>query len=71
MLEAIRRFMSERLTTEKAVDGQTSAAPRPVELAACALLLELAHADGEFTREEQQHIQRTLIRHFGLDQATV
>jgi uncharacterized tellurite resistance protein B-like protein len=40
-----------------------------VELAACAVLLELAHTDGEFTGEEREHIERTLVRHFGLDDA--
>jgi uncharacterized tellurite resistance protein B-like protein len=40
-----------------------------VQLAACALLLELAHADDEFSPEEQRHIEATLQRHFGLDHA--
>jgi uncharacterized tellurite resistance protein B-like protein len=69
MLEGIRRFVSERLVPQKT--GEVGgASPRPVELAACALLLELAYADGEFTSEEQQHIERTLVRHFGLDEST-
>jgi uncharacterized tellurite resistance protein B-like protein len=73
MLEAIRRFVSERLTTGGDVPANAGApsGPSPVQLAACALLLELAHADGEFTAEEQQHIERTLVRHFGLDEPTV
>jgi uncharacterized tellurite resistance protein B-like protein len=41
-----------------------------VQLAACALLLELAHADGEFSPEEQAHLRRALGRQFGLDEAT-
>jgi uncharacterized tellurite resistance protein B-like protein len=69
MLESIRRFVSERLVPRKTAEAQASG-PRPVELAACALLLELAHADGEFTPEERQHIERTLMRHFGLDEGT-
>ena len=69
MLEAIRRFVSERLVGEQ-VSEPAPSGPRPVELAACALLLELAHADGEFSDEEQRHIERTLVRHFGLDDAT-
>jgi uncharacterized tellurite resistance protein B-like protein len=69
MLEAIRRFVSERLVSEPAAEAAPSG-PRPVELAACALLLELAHSDGEFSSEEQRHIERTLVRHFGLDEAT-
>jgi uncharacterized tellurite resistance protein B-like protein len=69
MLEAIRRFVSERLVGEQETE-HAAAGSRPVELAACALLLELAHADGEFTTEEQRHIERTLVHHFGLDDAT-
>jgi uncharacterized tellurite resistance protein B-like protein len=72
MLEAIRRFVSERLlgASEALGGGATPAGPKRVQLAACALLLELAHADGEFSAEERQHIERTLVRHFGLDEAT-
>ena len=71
MLDAIRRFVSERLVhSSDEVPGSESAGLRPVELAACALLLELAHSDGEFSAEERQHIERTLVRHFGLDGGT-
>jgi uncharacterized tellurite resistance protein B-like protein len=41
-----------------------------VQLAACALLLELAHADDEVSPEERRHIESTLQRHFGLDEAS-
>jgi uncharacterized tellurite resistance protein B-like protein len=72
MLDAIRRFVSERLTGTRNFPSEDSApaGPSRVQLAACALLLELAHADGEFSTEEQLHIGPTLIRHFGVDQAT-
>src|ERR671915_745675 len=70
MLEGIRRFVTERLTPGKTTDAPAPDGPRPVELAACALLLELAHADGEFTEDEQRHIERTVVRHLGLDDAT-
>jgi uncharacterized tellurite resistance protein B-like protein len=72
MLDAIRRFVGERLVKgESAAAGSaTPAGASPVQLAACALLLELAHADGEFSAEERDHIERTLVRHFGLDEAT-
>jgi uncharacterized tellurite resistance protein B-like protein len=71
MLDAIRRFVSERLVHQPNDPASTSGTrSRPVELAACALLLELAHSDGEFSAEERQHIERTLLRHFGLDSAT-
>src|SRR5918995_4228564 len=72
MRKATRRFVTQRLTTGSDVPAGPAepGGPGSVQLAACALLLELAHADGEFTAEEQQHIERTLVRHFGLDEAT-
>ena len=71
MLDAIRQFVSERLLKgDSPADADAPAGTTPVQLAACALLLELAHADGEFSTEERSHIERTLVRHFGLDDAT-
>lgn len=73
MLDAIRRFVSERLIGSSDVSAAAAGAPAGpsrVQLAACALLLELAHADGEFSAEERQHIERTLVRHFGVDETT-
>ena len=72
MLEDIRRFVRERVIGDRrpAADAGPTDAPSRVQLAACALLLELAHADGEFSPEERGHIERTLVRHFGLDAAT-
>ena len=40
----------------------------PVHLAACALLLDIAHADGEFFASEREHLQDVLARHFGLSE---
>jgi uncharacterized tellurite resistance protein B-like protein len=72
MIEAIRRFFNERLvdTARAAVDKPPDQHSR-VQLAACALLLELAHADEEFTAEERAHIESTIARHFGLQQSEV
>src|SRR5262249_2575364 len=67
MLDSIRQFGSRHMTPP------ASPGPRQVgsevQLAACALLLELAHADNEFSQTERTHIQNALIRHFGLNQA--
>jgi len=42
--------------------------PAPdLRLAACALLLELAYADDEFTDEERAHLEGAIRRQFGLD----
>ena len=70
MFNAVRRFVQQHLPS---ADGPSRddapASADPIQLAACALLLELAHADGEFSAEEREHIERTLVRHFGLDAA--
>ena len=73
MLAAIKRFVTGRMIpTESGVQapGLTSG-PSAVQLAACALLLELAHADDEFSQAERAHIESALRRHFGLDATTV
>jgi uncharacterized tellurite resistance protein B-like protein len=72
MLEAIRRFFNERLVDAGAsTPHRASDRHSRVHLAACALLLELAHADEEFTAEERTHIESTMARHFGLQQSEV
>lgn len=38
----------------------------PVHVAACALLLQVAHADGEFSPSEKAHLEDALARHFDL-----
>jgi len=68
MLDAIRAFATRRL--RPAVGQEPSAARPTIELAACALLLELAHADGEFNDAERRQIEGALGRHFSLDEAT-
>ena len=43
---------------------------RNLHVAACALLLELAHADEEFSEDERMHIEAVMRRHFSLDEDT-
>lgn len=65
ILDAIRNLLDRQ--APKTSPGAATAAPDAVRVAACALLLELAHADGEFSAQEQQHIEAAVARHFGLD----
>ena len=65
----IKRFFDAHLAPREA---EAAPAPDdepkrdPLPLAACALLLELAHADDEFSDEERHHIEEALTRHFAL-----
>ncbi len=74
MLKSIKRFFGSHLALEAESDEPAEASvpeAERVKLAACALLLELAHADQEFTDDERLHIEEALTRHFAvsLDQA--
>src|SRR5687767_5845711 len=63
MLDAIRSLFAGR-TDDKS--RQARADIDPVALAACALLLDIAYADGEFSEAERKHLEEVLARHFGL-----
>ncbi len=76
MLEAIKRFFGHSLAPAPAPEEAPGAPGAPtagdrLALAACALLLELAHADDEFTEEERRHIEDTLTHHFAMSAEAV
>ncbi len=70
MLEAIKSFFQNNIAagdagaagaeTEESKEGKPESGERRIEVAACALLLELAHADDEFSDAERQHIEIVL-----------
>ncbi len=71
MLDAIKRFFDTRLAPHEPVESRSGSEAAEagldrdkLALAACALLLELAHADEEFTDDERRHIEDVLTRHF-------
>lgn len=74
MLEAIRNFVSRHIAPTPGAPEtprEEPGAPHDrVAVAACALLLEVAHADEEFTPAERARIEDALERHFGLDRDT-
>lgn len=76
MLHGIKSFFDKNIAAAGGAEGDaeavaSGASPDSVPLAACALLLELAHADDEFSAEERANIEEALVRHFDLEQDAV
>lgn len=67
MLDALRGFFQARATREAQASQSAAPSVDPAQVAACALLLELAHADGDFSESERRYLNNALGRHFGLD----
>lgn len=63
LMDAIRSLLGSRQAPQDSV-AETGAAFDPVHLAACALLLDLAYADGEFSEPERRHLEDVFARHF-------
>ena len=78
MTDPIRMFFQRQMGLRP--NGQAAADRAPLDpevaerrrlhVAACALLLELAHADEHFTDDERSHIEAVMRRHFSLDEDT-
>ena len=55
MLDSIKKlFSSSEAPVPESDDRENN---KDLSLAACALLLELAYADAEFTQDEREHFQ--------------
>ncbi len=48
--------------------GRSSSADRELQIATCALLLDIAHADNEFSPEEELKIEQLMRGHFALSE---
>lgn len=68
LTDAIRRLLRGGAPTPESVEEIADAddGVDPLHLAACVLLLDVAHADGEFSDEERAHLEDVLERHFSL-----
>jgi uncharacterized tellurite resistance protein B-like protein len=60
-LSSLRNFFQSRVPRE-----QKPHSPDPVAIAACALLLEIAHADDDFAEEERERIRRAAREDLGV-----
>lgn len=74
LLDALRSLVRGKAGEPAADQGDTAPLPAPgaddvdpLQLAACALLLDIAHADGEFSPVEREHIAHAVQRHFALE----
>jgi uncharacterized tellurite resistance protein B-like protein len=68
-MDSFKRFFDQRMQPDAGEPGAPGK-PEPLHIAACALLLELAHADEQFTEDERNHIHAVMMRHFALDYDT-
>ena len=66
MMKSIKQFFMNNMAEAPGEEADTQ--PTDLRLAACALLLELAYADDEFTEGERSHLEFAIRRQFGLDQ---
>ncbi len=72
MLDAIRALFAGE-SPKPGPESEDQLAPQgtfyadPLHVAACALLLDVAYADGEFSESERAHLEVVLARHFGLE----
>jgi uncharacterized tellurite resistance protein B-like protein len=65
MLDSIKNFF--RSSMAPPAKAEPTASRKDIRLAACALLMELAHADDQFTEEERKHLESAVQRQFGLE----
>jgi uncharacterized tellurite resistance protein B-like protein len=65
MLDAIKSFFKSSMSPPAKAEAHGSR--KDIRLAACALLVELAHADDEFSDDERKHLESAVQRQFGLE----
>ena len=70
MLKAIQDFFNKNIEPQAEAPAEAESAQDSVAVAACALMLELAHADDEFTDDERQAIEEAVTRHFAVPRET-
>ena len=66
LIDAIRSLFASDVAAPGESQTESLSPVDPLHLAACALLLEVAHADGEFSTAELAHLEDVLQRHFSL-----
>ena len=70
VLDAFKSFFSDKMAAPASVTDAEDPKHPEINVAACALLLELAYADDEFSDPERNHLEATIQRHFDLSAET-
>ena len=71
VLDSLKALFNRHAAVDRPAVAASAAEPDSgLRIAACALLLEMAHADSEFSAQERTHIEAVLVRHFDLDAGT-
>jgi uncharacterized tellurite resistance protein B-like protein len=66
LIDSIKSLFGTKAPAPNTADRPAPAGVDPLHLAACALLLDVAYADGEFSAAERAHLEDVLERHFAL-----
>jgi len=66
MLSMIKSFFKKEIAIGRGVQSKDATYTDKVQVATCALLLEMAYADNEFSTDEKEQIIKTIKRHFSL-----
>lgn len=66
MFDNLRQLVADSLLTVPELDPPIH--PGDIRVAACALLLTMAHADNRLSRDERAVITRSLVTFFGVDE---
>ena len=69
MLEYLRKIFADNQTSmnQSTLNSSSESKNQKIEIAACALFIEIAKADGEFTNEERNFILSEMKSTFNLD----
>ena len=64
MVDLFKKFFGE--ASKEPGSGGTVGRPHDIRVATCALLLEMANIDGEFSDAERDHLVAILGKEYGL-----
>ena len=71
MIELVKKFFSKETIATSTLPEPSRDTSHDVRVATCALLLEMAHIDGEFSDSEKEQILQTLRDVYGLSQEAI